>query len=166
MNFAQIPAGSTVYVDANTLIYHFTNDPKFGPACTQLLDEIEQGRFQGVTSAHVLADVAHRLMTLEAIKLLNWPAAGIASRLRKHHREIPKLSVYRQAIAGIPQSRIQVLPITQSLVETATAVSQQHELLTGDALVVAVMQQHGITILASEDGDFGRVPWLTRHGPT
>ena len=60
---------------------------------------------------------------------------------------------------------IQVLPITQSLVEAATALSQQHELLTGDALVVAVMQQHGITILASEDGDLDRVPWLKRYGP-
>jgi predicted nucleic acid-binding protein len=165
MTFAQIPAGSIVFVDANTLICHFANDPKIGTACTQLLDEIGQGRLQGVTSAHVLADVAHRLMTLEAIKLFNWPVAGIASRLRKHHREIPKLSIYRQAIAGMPQSGIQVLPITQALVEAAMALCQQHELLTGDALVVAVMQAHGITILASEDGDFDRVPWLRRYEP-
>jgi uncharacterized protein len=165
MKFAQIPAGTRVFVDANTLIYHFANDPKFGSDCTQLLEQIEQGNLEGFTSAHCLADVAHRLMTLEAIRLFNWPAAGIAHRLRKHHREIPKLIIYRQAIADLPQSKIHVLPITQTLVESATLLCGQHELLIGDALVVAVMQQHGLTNLASVDPDFDRVPGITRYGP-
>ena len=30
MTFASIPAGAAVFVDANTFIYHFTNDPKYG----------------------------------------------------------------------------------------------------------------------------------------
>jgi predicted nucleic acid-binding protein len=58
-----------------------------------------------------------------------------------------------------------VIPITQSLLEAATVVSQQFELLTGDALVVAVMQAHGLTHLASNDADLDRVPWLTRYEP-
>jgi hypothetical protein len=41
MTFAQIPAGSVLFVDANTLIYHFTGDPKHGPACTHLVQRIE-----------------------------------------------------------------------------------------------------------------------------
>ncbi len=60
---------------------------------------------------------------------------------------------------------IQVIPITQPLLEAATLVSQQFELLTGDALVVAVMQAHGLTHLASDDADFDRVPGLTRYEP-
>ena len=41
MTFASIPAGAAVFVDANTFIYHFTNDPKYGVACTQLLKRVE-----------------------------------------------------------------------------------------------------------------------------
>jgi predicted nucleic acid-binding protein len=58
-----------------------------------------------------------------------------------------------------------VIPITQPLLEAATLVSKQVELLTGDALVVAVMQAHGMTNLASNDADFDRVSGLTRYAP-
>src|SRR5947209_6141768 len=118
MTFAQIPLSAAIFLDANSLIYHFTNDPAYGAACTQLLKRVEQQQLQGFTSAHVLADVAHRLMTLEAISLLGWPVAGVAARLRRDHVEIPNLTIYRQAIARIPQLGIQVLPIIQPLVET------------------------------------------------
>ncbi len=60
---------------------------------------------------------------------------------------------------------IQAGAIAPPLVEAATLASQQFELLTGDALVVAVMQAHGLTHLASNDADFDRVPWLTRYEP-
>jgi len=165
MTFASVPSGAAIFLDANTLIYHFANDPTYGPACTQLIKRIELRDLSGFTSAHALADVAHRLMTLEAISLRGWPAAGIAARLRKHHVEIPQLSVYRQAIARIPLLGIQVLAITGSLVEQATQLSQQHELLTGDALILAVMQANALTNLASNDADFDRVPGVTRYAP-
>lgn len=32
--------------------------------------------------------------------------------------------------------------------------------------VIAVMQTQGLTVLASEDADFDRVPSLTRYRPT
>jgi predicted nucleic acid-binding protein len=165
MTFADIPAGAPIFLDANALIYHFTNDPIYGPACSDLVKQVEHQQVQGFTSSHVLADVAHRLMTLEAINLTGWPITSIAARLRRHHGEIPKLGVYRQAIARIPQLGVQVLPVHFPLIEAATLVSHQHELLTGDALVVAVMQANGLTNLASTDADFDRVAGLTRYGP-
>jgi predicted nucleic acid-binding protein len=165
MTFDQVPAGAAVFLDANSLVYHFTNDPKYGVASTRLVHLIEQGALCGFTSTDVLADVAHRVMTLEAIAVNGWPYAGIAARLRKHHLLIPKLTIFRQAIASLPQLNIQVIPITQTLLEAATLASQQFELLTGDALVVAVMEAHGLTHLASNDADFDRVPWLTRYEP-
>jgi predicted nucleic acid-binding protein len=48
---------------------------------------------------------------------------------------------------------------------TAASLSQQFELLTGDALVVAAMRHHGLSNLASEDSDFDRVPGITRFAP-
>ena len=165
MTFAQIPVGAAVFLDANVLVYHFTNEPKFGPSCTQLIQRIERQQLQGLISTHVLADVAHRLMTLEAIQMFSWPAASIAARLRKHHGEIGKLQIYRQAIAGIPLLRLQVIPISQPLVESATHISQQCELLTGDAIIVATIRANGLSNIASNDADFDRVSGITRYAP-
>ncbi len=165
MTFAQVPPGVAIFLDANSLIYHFANDPTYGGACTQLVKRVEQQQLQGLTSTHVVADLAHRLMTLEAINRFGWPATGIAARLRKHHGDIPHLGVFRQAVTSLPLLNIQVLPVTLPHVETATLLSRQYELLTGDALIVAVMRAHGLTHLASSDADFDRVPGLTRYAP-
>ncbi len=165
MTFAQIPAGTAVFVDANTLVYHFANHPTFGLACTQLLKRIEHQHLAGFISTHVLSEMAHRLMTLDAVDRFGWPPAGIAVRLRKHHVEIPKLTLHVQAVAQIPLLGIRTVDITPPLVEAATLLSRQHDQLMGDALVVAVMQAHGLTHLASNDADFDRVPGLTRYTP-
>lgn len=162
---ADIPSGISVFLDENTLVYHFAADPALGPACRQLLTRIAKKEIQGFASTHVLCDVAHRVMTLEAISLFGWPATSIAVRLRKHHAEIPRLGLYRRAIAEVSQFGIQVLPIPDGLVATAGSICQQFELLMGDALIVAVMQHHGLTHLASRDADFDRVPGITRYAP-
>jgi predicted nucleic acid-binding protein len=38
-------------------------------------------------------------------------------------------------------------------------------ILSGDALIVAVMREHGLANLASHDADFDRVPGLARYAP-
>jgi predicted nucleic acid-binding protein len=165
MTFDDLISPADVFVDANTFIYHFTSDPKWGAACTRLLERIEFQELRGFLSTHVLADVVHRLMTTEAMDRLGWPATRLAARLRKQHTEIPKLSIYLQALVKITQIGIQVLPVLAPHIIQAAQLSRVHELLTGDALVVAVMQANGLTNLASLDADFDRVPGLTRYAP-
>ena len=163
MTFADLQSGAAIFVDANILIYHFTNHAKYGAACTSLVERIELKEIQGFTSSHCLADVAHCVMTIEAAGQLSWPVSGLAARLKKHRAEIPKLGLYQQAAARVAQLGIQVLPLSVALVLDATHVSQQFELLTGDALIVATMRQQGLTTLASEDLDFDRALCLTRY---
>lgn len=165
MTFDDLQTGDAVFLDANVLIYHYTNHPRFGAACTRLVERIELKDLDGFTSAHALADIAHRIMTLEAMTRLSWPATSLAARLKKHHNEIPNLTHYAQAIAKVNQLGVRVLPVSEQLVIAAAAISQQFELLTGDALVVAFMQQQGLINLASEDDDFDRVTGITRFAP-
>jgi predicted nucleic acid-binding protein len=165
MSFDDLVSPADVFVDANTFIYHFTSDPKWGAACTRLLERVEFQELRGFVSTHVLADVVHRLMTTEAMDLLGWPATRLAARLRKHHTEIPKLTVYLQALTKIAQIGIQVLPVLEPQVIQAAQLCRAHELLTGDALVVTVMQANSLTNLASLDADFDRVPGITRYAP-
>jgi predicted nucleic acid-binding protein len=165
MTFADIPAGLWLFVDANTLVYHFAAEPLLGPPCQRLLDRINRGEIQGFTSTDVLSDLAHRLMTQEAMRRFGWPAAGIARRLRSNPSHVQQLSDFRAAIDELLRSGIQVLSIPPPLIATAAAISQQYGLLSGDALVVAVMREHGLVNLASHDADFDRVPGLTRYAP-
>jgi predicted nucleic acid-binding protein len=143
MTIDQVPAQTVLFLDANILIYHFSAHPKYGSSCTRLFKRIENQEIEGVISSHVLADVAHRLMTMEAMNQLGWPITSLAARLRKHHREIPNLSVYRHALTKIPQIGIRTLPISEQTVLAAGDNSRRFELLTGDALIVTVMQHHG-----------------------
>ena len=165
MIFADFRAGDTLFLDANTLVYHFAHDLVYGPSCSQLLQRIENQEIRGLTSTHVLTEMAHRLMTIEAIAAFAWPIAGIAQRLRHHPVQVQQLAGFRQAVEQILQSQIQVLTISPALVAGAAMVSQQTGLLSNDALIVAVMQANGLTNLASSDADFDRVPGLTRYAP-
>ena len=167
MTFTDIPAGASVFVfvDANTLVYHFAPDPGFGPACRSLLERVARREIAGFCSAHVASNVVHRLMTFEAVNRFGLPMAGVARRLLLHPDDVRQLTRFRQMVDEIPGFGIQVLPITMPLVSAAAAISQQHGLLSGDALVVAVMGEHGLVNLASHDADFDRVPGMTRYAP-
>ena len=165
MTFDDLVAGDQVFVDANTLTYHFQPHPVWGPACTQLLQRIKNQELVGFTSTHVVAEAAHRLMTLEANTLLGWPIPGIGNRLRTHPTEVQKLALFRQAIDGMVQGDLQILIITPPMLTAAAVLCQQIGLLTNDGLIVAVMQANGLTKLASHDTDFDRVPGLMRHAP-
>src|SRR5258708_6604507 len=165
MTFDDLQAGDSVFIDANTFIYHFTNHPKFGLACTRLMERIENGELQGTTTTHCVADVVHRLMTIEAMALLNWPATPLAARLKQHHDVIPRLNNHQAAALKIGQLSVKILAVAERDVLDAIGVGRQFELLTGDALIVAAMQHHGFTRLASNDADFDRVPGITRYAP-
>jgi predicted nucleic acid-binding protein len=165
MTFADIPAGSSVFIDANVFVYHFVSDPAFGPACRDLLDRISRNEITGFTSSSVLSDVAHRLMTYEAVDTYGWPMAGIAYRLKRHPTELAALVRFRRAVEEVPNFGVQTLSTETSHVFDAASLSQQHGLLSGDALVVAVMQANGLMQLTSNDSDFDRVPWITRYAP-
>ena len=165
MTFAQILNGSQVFLDANTLVYNAVADPKFGAACKLMLERVARREIEGFISSHVLCDLAHRVMTVEAMTHFGWLAKGIAPRLRQQPAAIQQLTRFRQAVEEIPRIGIQVLSVDFSLVARATTLSQQHGLLTGDALIVAIMEAHRLIHLASNDADFDRVPGLVRYAP-
>lgn len=166
MTFDQLPANSSVFLDANIFVYAILGHPTHGAACVALLDRIERQEVVGFTSSHVLSDTVHRVMTLEACDRFGWAVQGIASRLRNHPAEVQQLVVPRRAVDEIQLARVTVLSVTVQLVSQPVDLSKQHGLLSGDALIVAVMQHQGLTLLASLDADFDRVPGVIRYSPT
>lgn len=165
MTFADLPANASVFVDADVLVFHFHAHSAFGPVCTDLVERVERQEFLGFTSTHVVSEMAHRLMTLEACAQFGWPFRGIAQRIRQHPAQVKQLTRFRQAIQSIARYRIQVLTIPSNLIDAAAGVSQQTGLLSNDALIVALMQANNLTNLVSNDADFDRVPGITRFAP-
>lgn len=165
MTFADIPAGTSLFVDANTFVFHYSRHPVLAAPCTDLLDRVGRKELAGATSADVLSDVAHRLMILEAATTFGWTGTGITGRLRRHPAEIQKLTQFEQSVRTIAGFGINIVGISASLVEAATTISRQFGLLSGDALIVATMQSEGLTQLASHDTDFDHVPGSVRYAP-
>ncbi len=160
-----IPAGASVFIDANCLVYAVTAHVRYGPACKRLLERIDTHALRGLTSAHALSEVAHRVMALEAMAQFNRPATGIANWLRRHPSEVQKLTRHRQAIDEIRNAKVEILPVDGSDVSRAADLSTPFGLLSGDALIVVIMQRYQLTHLASLDADFDGVPGLTRYAP-
>jgi predicted nucleic acid-binding protein len=165
MTFADIPAGAAVFLDANTFVYHFIREATRGDACTVLLERLDRREVEGWVSPHILAEVSHRLMTIDACSVFGWPYQGIAARLRRHPQQFRQLAGFRQSLAQIERLALRVVSITNRHVVDAADLSQRYGMLTNDAIVVAVMQDHGLTHLASNDADFDRVPGITRFAP-
>jgi predicted nucleic acid-binding protein len=59
-------AGADVFVDANVFLHHFGQDPQYGPPSTDLLLRIKRKQIAGFTSTHIIGEIAHRMMTIEA----------------------------------------------------------------------------------------------------
>jgi predicted nucleic acid-binding protein len=165
MTFADLVAGAHVFVDANSLIYHFSPHPVFGSACKQLVADIENQTLFGYTSPHIVGEVSHALMIIEALSLPGWGVSNVPKRLKKQPVAVQQLTRFQQAVEDIFQSRLQVLSIRPDLLLKAVVLSRQFGLLTNDALLVAIMQDHGLTALASHDADFDRVPGIMRYSP-
>jgi len=156
--------GASVFLDANILVYHFAPHPSFGPSCHELILRVENQAVTAYTSTAVLSSAAHHLMTFEASVVFGW-ATKVVDRLRQDPSALKKLSKFHQSIAQVPKLGIQILTIPETMVETAAMLSRDTGLLSEDALILAVMQRHGLTYLASNDTDFDHVPGITRYAP-
>lgn len=166
MDLGSLIAGESVFVDANILVYHFTSQAQFGPACKHFIERVARLELRAFSCAHVVSDVAHRLMTVEAMTTLGWPVTGIARRLKKQYAELARLMAFRQSVNEIPRLGILVVPTDFAMVSAAAGISQQFGLLIGDAVIVVAMQQLHLDKLVSNDAAFDRVPWLTRYSPS
>lgn len=127
--------------------------------------QIENQEITAFTSTHVLGEMAHRLMTIEAQLHRGWTTGKMLHRLKQNPSVVQSLTGYRAAVARDAQSRIQVLAVDLGLMVTATGISHQTGLLSNDALMLAQMHAQGLTKLASNDTDLDRVPGIKRYAP-
>ena len=163
-DLAAIPSGSRVFIDANIFVYHFTSTP-LTAACTAFLKRVEVGDLTGITSVIALAEVAHRLMILEAIQTHGLKSNAAVRKLKENPSLVQQLSDYRVATDMVSTFNVAVEPVTSAHLHTAQEFSATGGLLTNDSLTAALMKSLSLTDLASNDPDFSVVPGLTVWQP-
>ncbi|MBI3319192.1 MAG: type II toxin-antitoxin system VapC family toxin [Candidatus Omnitrophica bacterium] len=162
MRLSEIPAGYTIFLDANCFLYHFTGTH---PSCAVLLERARRRQVHAVTSAVTMTEMCHRLMVLETSQLFGRPLRRVPSFLKTHPDAIRRLRQCQRAIAAVRTYRIRVLPVTSKLIVETQRLSHELGLLTNDAVIVATMRAHRLIHLASNDADFIRVPGVTLWRP-
>ena len=161
--FERLPFGSSIFLDANVLLYHAL---EARPSCALLLNRARALEIRAVTSPVILGEVFHRLTLAEAVQRFQLPSSTAAlNLLRRHPEHLASFTSAHQFMAQIPKLRIRVLPIRWREMMLASALSQRHHLLANDALIVATMAIHHLVHLATNDDDFRHVPGITIWRP-
>lgn len=158
----QVERGSRVFIDASIFIYHFTGT---SPDCRRFLETCERGQVEGLTSVTALAEVAHRLMMIEAVAKGLISPGNPARKLREKPEIIKELHVYLEQIELIPLMGIAVLPLDLEALGVAAALRRHYGLLVNDSLLAASAVLEGIPAMASGDSDFERVEELRLFRP-
>jgi predicted nucleic acid-binding protein len=163
MTLADLPDDAMVFVDANIFVYHFTG---VSAECKVLLERAERDIIRAKTGAHILLELVHRLMTIEAVTKGLISPSQPAKKLKQQWQVIQRLRDYDRCVTEIPALNIEVLPLTDQIIRESSRLRPAHGLMTNDSVTAAMMAHHGISYAATLDSDLQRVPGFSLYQPT
>jgi uncharacterized protein len=157
-----IPAGERVLVDSNILTYHLLNHPIYGMTCKAFMQDIQDEKYHGFITPIVISETLFNFIKANIFKTYGARPAEVASFIKCHPEALGEISLDK------PKELFDIfnlLPIGKlELIEGLKMVSG-NSLLTNDALNSATMKINGITSIATNDNDFGRVEWMNVWKP-
>ena len=163
MTLNDLRRGALVFIDANVFVYHFSG---VSAECKALLKRIERKEVRGVTGAHIVLEVLHRLMTIEALSR-GLITPGQPAKKLKHHPEVIKhLSDYSKCVDDIRALGIRVYPVTMKQIKRSEAIRSAYGMITNDSITAAMLSSYGAKKLATLDSDLSRIPGLMLCQPT
>lgn len=162
MTLNDIPSGSSVYVDANIFIYHFTG---VSSEATGFLRRCESGELKAYTGSLVTLEVLHRLMIIEARMKGLITESSPARQLAANPDIVASIQDYNYHVARIPEMGVTVLDLPENFVSRSIEFRQRYSLLTNDSIIVLDMEEAGLYWLASSNRAFDRIPSIQRVAP-
>jgi|SRR5579862_8097090 len=163
MTLNEIEEGSTIFIDANVFIYHFTGA---SPQCKAFLERCQTRELSATTSVLVLGEVSHRLMMFEAVKRGLVSPGNVARKLAERPEVVRQLGTYEADVQSIPAMRIEVASVTELTFMQALRLQRRYGLLTNDSMIVATMLRDGIGLLATADRRLSAVKDIEIAVPT
>jgi predicted nucleic acid-binding protein len=162
MKLENLPRGARIFVDANILIYHFSG---ISLECRAFLQRCESRQVEAFTGVHILLEITHRLMVLEALQKGLITGGQPARKLKEQPEIIKGLREYNQSVQQIPRMRIRVRTITSAIVRASEAIRVQEGLMTNDSVTVALMRKMELLDIATADADFDNVSHIRVYQP-
>lgn len=160
-----LPTGTSCFIDTNIYVYHFASQDREGLVCTNLLTRVATGEVVASVSVPILADALHKVMLLEASERFSLTRTGLVAWLQRHRDRICELTETIAAAEQLRQLPLRVLPQDCDLLCHAMRLSGKYGLLTSDAMIIAMMERHGLRHLVTNDDDFDAVPDITVWKP-
>ena len=161
----EIEAGSKVFIDANIFVYHFSKGSEFNKSCTDFLYRVETSQLHGFTSTGIIMEASHRLMMVEASSVLDIEIRNLPKYLKQHPDIVKQLTKHLTVPDKIVELNIEIVQITQKVIEASQLNKTKYGFLSNDALTLKIMEDIGIANIASNDSDFKRVDWLKLYLP-
>ena len=157
-----------MFIDANIFTYLMTGHPTYGRKCQQLLEGVESGGLQAFISPLVIDEVSYVLMFQMARKAGgSQDARSIKRAMMADWKEClaPVGEFYEYIDLLISTGYLKVLSLDYSISRIALKCAKEYHLLPRDALHAACCKAYGISEIATNDGDFNRVSFLTIWKP-
>ncbi len=163
MTFSGVESGTKLYIDANIFVYASNGASR---ECRELLDRCDRREVNAYTGIHVLLEVAHRIMTIEAVDKGLVTPGNVPRKLRRRPELVSQLQDHSAAIRYILEMNIEIMQIDARILEASANLRAQTGFLVNDSISLAMMDRSEIPAIATNDRDFQRVNWLEVHLPS
>jgi len=158
---------SSVFIDANVFIYHFSKGSRFNSSSSNFLERGESGAISGFTSSSIIQEVMHRSMIMEAAALFPKIAPrDLVRYLKAHPEEVKKLTNHQEIPSKFTSFNITIISSDLPLIKKSQIMKRRYGFLSNDALTLQIMEDMKIKNLASNDADFERVETITLYRPS
>ena len=127
------------FIDSNIFIYVLLKDPRYGKACLKILDRVERGEEQGVTSTLVLSQV-------------------IAHLARRGKGEAIKLFIDYVRETGIIVIETMFLDFVEAVIEMGE-LNLDYK-IWDDLIISCQMKRSGVQEIYTNDKDFEKIKWV------
>jgi len=166
MHLSDLESGSSIFIDANIFIYHFSKESKFNLASSDFLERVENGDVYGFTSIPVVQEVTHRMMIIEAAATFpGIKPKDLVKYLKKHPEAVQKLVTHQDIPGKIRSFNLEIVsPDIETLVRSQL-LKGKYGFLSNDALSVQILKDMSIGNLATNDSDFERVDFIKVYKP-
>jgi predicted nucleic acid-binding protein len=162
----RIEPGTAVFLDANILLYAVSGHWRYGRSSKDLLDAINSGEYEGITSVLVCNEVFHRSMIAEIVEKQNISPKSVLRCLKENPGIVKESTKAWAAMERVRHIKhLKIASIDEGTLELALGYSKMYGLLSNDALHLATMKQEGVSTVASNDRDFEGIEWINLWRP-
>ena len=165
-NFA---ADQPIFVDTNIFLFHAFDDERHGEAATYFLNRIESQETEAITSSLVIDEVFFKIIVQEAASHLKRPTIWNIKQAMKEKAFIEKVYApvleYKSYLESLAFLGMRIVGVTGAHMLAAADIGAETGLLITDATHIAVMQERGISHLATADADLFTIEGITVWSP-